>query len=424
MRSRTIQIVIITLLALTTLGISQDQDEIISVSVKDAKLSHVLKILSEKSGLKFISDPAISSKLITLDIKEVRALEALDILTELYNLGFKQLSTTGKYVVADRNDMEIQTELGYHLCEFSRADDLASTLERFMTPGVGTIFSDPRTNVLVFQDDPSRLNMIKSLIGKLDQPARQIFIKGAIAEVSLTDENERGIQWFTKEKNIVSGTNFGLGVNPLELPDAPSLPDFSSGLGIGILDGNIDLAISMLAKVNDLNLLSMPYITTLDNQEAIIEVGDQIPYPKLNEFGVTSYEFKDATIRLKITPHINNDSTITVILEPQANFQQGFTPDNIPIIAKRRASSQVVVANGKTLVLGGLMRESNVDNISKVPILGSIPFIGELFRFKRTTRQKTELVVMLTPTIVTGKDSEINMGYLERLPKNIKDQIQ
>lgn len=382
----------------------ESEADLLSVSVKNVELEKVLRILSEKSGIVFISDPAVRDRKISLDLKDVEPLEALSILTELFDLGFQQLGRSGKYVVADKSEIQVRTQLASYVCEFADARNLAQTLGQVVTPDVGSVFADERTNSVIYIDTPSRLLDIERLIGDLDKPTRQVYIKSAIAEVSVTEEAERGIHWFTRlnealnrRGDVVAGTDFStLGDLPIQL----TFPNVSAGLGIGIINYDIDIAIALLAKTADLNLLSSPYMITLDNHTAIIEVGDQIPYPKLNEFGVTSYEFKDATIRLRVRPHINNDSTITVYLEPQANFQQGFTPDNIPIIAKRSAQTQVVVGNGQTVVLGGLMRESEVVSRSMVPVIGSIPIVGEFFKSTQKTMQKTELVVLLTPKIL------------------------
>ncbi|MEE9166146.1 MAG: secretin N-terminal domain-containing protein [Candidatus Neomarinimicrobiota bacterium] len=378
--------------------------DLLSVSVKEVELEKVLRILSEKSGIVFISDPAVRGRKISLDLKDVEPLEALSILTELFDLGFQQLGVSGKYVVADKSEIQVRTQLGSYVCEFADARSLAQTIGQVVTPEVGSAFVDERTNSVIYIDTPSKLIAIERLIRELDRPTRQVYIKAAIAEVSVTEESERGVHWFTQLNNVLNSPGEGAAATDFtaldRIPTQLTFPNVSAGLGIGIINYDIDIAIAFLAKTADLDLLSSPYLITLDNHTAIIEVGDQIPYPKLNEFGVTSYEFKDATIRLKIRPHINNDSTITVYLEPQANFQQGFTPDGIPIIAKRSAQTQVVVGDGQTVVLGGLMRESEVTAQTMVPVIGSIPIIGELFKSTQRTWQKTELVVLLTPKIL------------------------
>jgi type IV pilus assembly protein PilQ len=138
----------------------------------------------------------------------------------------------------------------------------------------------------------------------------------------------------------------------------------------------------------------------MDNQEAVIEVGDQIPFKKLNEFGVTSFEFKDATVQLVVKPHIIDSEFILLEVAPKADFQNGFTPDGTPIISTRKASTNVKVRSGETIVIGGLIRDSLIKNEQKVPILGDIPLLGWLFKSTKSTKVKTELIVFITPIII------------------------
>lgn len=371
----------------------------ISLSVKDVQLDKVLRIISQKTGLSFIPDPAISSQLITADLSDVYPQQALRIIAQLYNLGFQELGEPGKFVVTNLSSITIKTSLEYYMAQFAPAKDLVEVLQPFLTVGVGTAIVDQRTNMIIFQDAEERLPELRQIMEKLDRPTRQIYMKSIIAEISLNKARDTGVQWFTKNGPVVAATDFSLKAVPAEIPAEVSLPSVS-GLGVGILDMNIDVALNLLTTINDLNLLSSPYLITLDNQQAVIEVGDQIPYKKLNEYGVTSYEFKDATIKLTIQPHINNDSTITIQLEPQANYQQGSTIDGIPLIATRRAKTQVVVEVGKTVVIGGIMQESDVITESQVPLLGAIPILGQLFKSRKVTKQKTELVILLTPEII------------------------
>jgi len=186
------------------------------------------------------------------------------------------------------------------------------------------------------------------------------------------------------------------------------------------LNTHIDIAMHAIQTNYDLNILSKPYLVTLDNEEAIIEVGDQIPYKVLNQYGITSYEFKSASVKLSVIPHVNDDNTITVNIRPNADFQNGQTPDGVPIIATRKANTKVTVQNGKTIVIGGLMRESTTETISKVPLLGSIPLIGALFRSNVKLTTKNELVVFLTPKIMTDE-----LAQRELVPENyLSDDAQ
>jgi len=423
-----IQIIMRSLMILVLVSIplsawTQASGEQISISVKEVKLENVLRILSEKSGMIFISDPEIRTNKITLDLKDVAPLEALSIMTELYDLGFQQLGTSGKYLVTNKADIAIPTRTASYACQFSEAKELANAMNSFVTPDVGKVFGDTRTNTVIIQDTPGQVAELIKLMGELDTHTDQVHIKSAIMEVSVTNDHERGVQWITKQESGngkvrgVLETNYGLR-NLIDEPLIDPVPALmNGGIGVGIIAADIDVVLGLLSTQNDLNLLSTPHLMVLDNKQAEIEVGDQIPYPKLNEFGMTSYEFKNATVKLTISVHVNNDSTVTIRLSPQANFQQGLTPDGIPIIATRRAATEVIVKNGQTVILGGLMQESDVVNVSKVPILGSIPIIGELFKQTLTNKKKTELLVMLTPEIVDIYDNGIQRKDLEKIPR-------
>ena len=409
---------------------AQASGDKISISVKEVKLENVLRILSEKSGMIFISDPEIRTKKITLDLKNIAPLEALSIMTELYDLGFQQLGTSGKYLVTNKDDIAIPTRTQSYSCQFSESKDLAAALTSFVTPEIGRVFGDVRTNTVIIQDTPGQVAELIKLMETLDTHTDQVHIKSAIVEVSITNDHNRGVQWFTKQDadngdiKSVFESNFGfrnLFTEPLTEP-TPAL--ISGGFGMGIIAADIDVVLGMLSTSNELNLLSTPHLMVLDNKQAEIEVGDQIPYPKLNEFGMTSYEFKNATVKLSIFVHVNNDSTVTIRLSPQANFQQGLTPDGIPIISTRRAVTEVIVKNGQTIVLGGLMQESDVITVSKIPLLGSIPIIGELFKSTQVNKKKTELLVMITPQIVDVYKNGIKRRDLEKIPKEFIRSIK
>jgi len=424
-QSKRLRNLLLTAALLLPLLVSAQQQlgEKISITVKEVKLENVLRILSEKSGMIFISDPEIRTNKITLDLKQVAPLEALSIMTELYDLGFQQLGNSGKYLVTRKDDIAIPTKTASYNCQFSEAVDLAEIVRAFVTADMGKVYGDERTNTVIIQDTPGQVVELIKLMQGLDRHTNQVHIKSAIVEVSLTNDHERGVQWFTSKTGSrgeqgVMGTDFGYRENSaIEPLTVPILPSIAAGFGLGIIAADVDVVLGMLSKTNDLNLLSTPHLMVLDNKQAEIEVGDQIPYPKLNEFGMVSYEFKNATVKLALRVHVNNDSTVTIHLEPQANFQQGLTPDGIPIISTRRAVTEVIVKNGQTVILGGLMQESNVVSIQRVPLLGSIPLIGELFKYSQTTKKKTELLVMLTPEIVNVYKNGIKRQDLEKIPK-------
>ncbi|MBL7075620.1 hypothetical protein ISS37_10335 [candidate division KSB1 bacterium] len=396
-------------------GVKTQETTLISINLKRVSINNVLKVLGEKTGLKFVADPAIQDRRITVNLNRVLPDEAISVIMESNGLGYRRIEGVDVYMVSDLSKIMAHTILTSVPCQFADAVKLQQILNQIVTKGVGVVLADERTNTIIIKESPGVIAYLEKLIQELDQPTPQVYIQAAIAEISLTKGKETGVEWLWKDPRLLSpsdkvGTRFDLRSPALEdeikyfdnegNPLGRGLP-IGQGLGIGVINLHIDAVLYFLQTDYELNLLSRPYLVTLDNQVATIEVGDQIPYKVLSQYGITSYEFKAATIKLLVRPHINNDSTITIELEPSADFQSGMTPDGVPIIATRRAKTRITVDNGNTIVIGGLMRESETKTVSKVPLLGSIPLLGIPFRSRVYKKEKTELVILITPMIVT-----------------------
>ena len=418
-RGRKIQILSLSILLVILYSVAFSQPEnippLVTINLRDVPCSHVLKVLGEKTGLKFVADPEIQDRRISVNLTNVTAEDAINAILSANSLGYRQLEGMDIYFVGDIRKIQRETNVKSIRCQFADATELQGILNRIVTPGVGVVVAEQRTNTLILRDNPETINRLEELLKTLDAPTPQIYIQAAIAEISLTKDNATGIEWLWKNPNFYetdtrAATRFDLrqtAQNPNYFDNAgesigKGLP-IGMGLGIGVLTKRFDAVLHALTVEKDVNILSRPYLVTLDNKEAVIEVGDQIPYKVLNQYGITSYEFKAATIRLKVRAHINNDQTITIEVTPNADFENGQTPDGIPIIAKRMANTTIIIRNQETIVIGGLMRETKGKTISRVPLLGSIPLIGTLFKNRSDQKVKTELVVFINPTIVTDQ---------------------
>ena len=418
-RGRKIQILSLSILLVIHYSVAFSQPEnvppLVTINLRDVPCSHVLKVLGEKTGLKFVADPEIQDRRISVNLTNVTAEDAINAILSANSLGYRQLEGMDIYFVGDIRKIQRETNVKSIRCQFADATELQGILNRIVTPGVGVVVAEQRTNTLILRDNPETINRLEELLKTLDAPTPQIYIQAAIAEISLTKDNATGIEWLWKNPNFYetdtrAATRFDLrqtAQNPNYFDNAgesigKGLP-IGMGLGIGVLTKRFDAVLHALTVEKDVNILSRPYLVTLDNKEAVIEVGDQIPYKVLNQYGITSYEFKAATIRLKVRAHINNDQTITIEVTPNADFENGQTPDGIPIIAKRMANTTIIIRNQETIVIGGLMRETKGKTISRIPLLGSIPLIGTLFKNRSDQKVKTELVVFINPTIVTDQ---------------------
>jgi type IV pilus assembly protein PilQ len=400
-----------------TMAFSQSENvpPLVTINLKDVPCNYVLKVLGEKTGLKFIADPEIQDRRISVNLTNVTAEDAITAILSANSLGYRKLEGIEIYFVGDIRKIQRETNVKSIRCQFADAQELQGILNRIVTPGVGVVVAEQRTNTLILRDNPETLNRLEELVNTLDAPTPQIYIQAAIAEISLNKDNATGIEWLWKNPNLYdSETRAATRFDLRQTVQSPNYFDnagesigkglpIGMGLGLGVLTKRFDAVLHALAVEKNVNILSRPYLVTLDNKEAVIEVGDQIPYKVLNQYGITSYEFKSATIRLKVKAHINNDQTITVEVTPNADFENGQTPDGIPIIAKRMANTTIIIGNQETIVIGGIMRETKGKTISRVPLLGAIPLIGMLFKNRNDQIVKTELVVFINPTIVTDQ---------------------
>jgi len=356
---------------------------------------------------------------------DITPADALNAILQSSNLGYREMEGNVLYI-ADIDKIGRQTMVRNIACQYAKAEDLQAILTNMVATKSGAVMADKRTNTLIIKERPDVVARMEHLVGELDRPTQQVYIQAEIVEVSSTNSKELGMEWLWKTANVRSlkghvGTNFDLQTDVTDQGvstggsttttteagphDGQPFPT-GTGLGVGILNTDLEAVLHALQENNNVNLLSRPRVVTIDNHQSVIEVGDQIPYKQLNEFGVTSFEFKDATVQLLVTPHIINSGDILLEVAPKADFQNGFTPDGTPIISTRKASTTVKVRNGQTIVIGGLIRDSVIQKKSKVPILGDIPLLGLLFKNEKTSKAKTELIVFIRPVILEDQDDD------------------
>ncbi|MBU1871250.1 MAG: hypothetical protein KKH80_00390, partial [Candidatus Omnitrophica bacterium] len=285
-----------------------------------------------------------------------------------------------------------------------------------------------RTNTLIMTDTKTNLNKIAKVVGELDRITPQVLIEARIVETTLNDTDKLGIKW------TVSGTVQGSGrpttfpfatdSNSKYLPDdilAPNkLPDVAGSLfKLGTLDASGTTAVlDMLFTTTDSEMLSNPRIVTLDNKPAVIEVVTLDPTPQwsynkdTNDYVMTNYRQEKYGIILKVTPQINKLGYVTLNLEPEVSEWlrdktlaggSGLSVD-LPVIYRQTTSTTVMVKDGNTLVIGGLIKNKTTDTVQKVPFLGDIPILGMFFKHRTKTVEKKDLIIFITPKILTIQD--------------------
>lgn len=406
----------------------------INLNLKGVSLKNTLQMLCNRLGKNLLLSSDVNNRMLNMNLQNITPRDAFNVILSTNNLAYKAMAGNVWFVASSKRIGD-RTVVKNVACKYADAGEMVKILTSIVRD-VGAVIADQRTNTLIIKGTPEAILQMEKLIEELDRPTKQVYIQAEIVEVSATDDQEFGVEWFWKNANFKSyqgkvGTDFGLTFNPAntgensESSETVPVPfPTGSGLGIGILNTDVEAVLHALAETNNVNLLSRPRIVTMDNQEAVIEVGDQIPFKKLNQFGVTSFEFKDATVQLVVKPHIIDSEFILLEVAPKADFQNGFTPDGTPIISTRKASTKVKVRSGQTIVIGGLIRDSLIKNEKKVPILGDIPLLGWLFKSTKSTKVKTELIIFITPFIL---EDEIETQHFQddfKLRKRMRENFK
>lgn len=295
--------------------------------------------------------------------------------------------------------------------------------------GKVTIMADPNTNSLLIVTQPSNMKMIRQIIDQIDKVAEQVMIETIIVEANLDKTTKLGVEWSFLKNNIFhdqnssnsGSTNFGLGnANPP-----------LQGLTYTITSGAYKAFLNALQTDARFKVLDTPRIFTSNNVKAEINVSQRFPYITSQQTGVnggliSNYQFQDVGVVLTVTPRITSSGQVTMDIVQSADDLQGFTSFNAPIINHRQATTTVSVADGETIVLGGIIRNTVTTNESKIPLLGDIPLIGNLFKSSSKETNQTELMVFLTPHIVrTAEEAQkLRKEQEERLSKESKDSLK
>jgi type IV pilus secretin PilQ/predicted competence protein len=278
----------------------------------------------------------------------------------------------------------------------------------------GSAMAESRTNQLFVTDIAERLDQVAQMIAKIDIPLRQVMIDAMIAEVTLNDSLRFGVQYFFETAGIDGigadgrgGFSSGAGQVP-----SPTFPGFNF-----IMDtkGQARLALDALSQTTDVKVVSAPSVVVMENRSAILQVGDQVPVVTRQAQGVVNpdapivnqVEFRDTGVILNVTPRISADCTVTLDIEQEVSnvaATRGANPTLTPTIAQRRIASTVSVENGRTIALGGLIDEQRQDSKSGLPVLQDLPWIGRAFGNTQATTRRTELIVFITPRIITDGD--------------------
>ena len=305
-----------------------------------------------------------------------------------------------------------------------------------------SIQADESTNAIIITASIASTNNIKNVIRLLDIRKAQVLIEAIIVEISSNDANELGIQWLAKGGSGVGLTNFNGAIPALLSASTGDASNIASAInkGVSFATGSYDSTdnsgfggiLNALAGSGKANILSTPSIVTLDNQEAMIMVGKEVPFITNTEIvsvgsnPFQNFERKDVGLKLTVKPQINEGDTIKLDIEQEiSNILPGSNASDL-VTSKRKINTSVMVSNNKILVLGGLMDDSVIDSESKVPWFGDLPILGDAFTYKTQKIEKRNLLIFIRPTILTDQsiaDSISSQKYKYIRAQQLLDKI-
>lgn len=300
---------------------------------------------------------------------------------------------------------QIITEI-YHV-RYAKAEDLKTIIEEdvfknIFKDGNLKIASDPRINSLIISGYPEDVREIKKYIKQLDARNRQVVIAAKIIEVTLDDNKNFGINW----EKIIPKKNAGISdVGHIQTHLFDDTTPSTISFRFGTLDSEQFTALmNTLKTYSNVKVVSNPTITTLNNKEAKILIGEKIPFEQTTTTDTgtnTEVTFEEVGIKLTVIPTISADNFITLKVHPEISQQKGVVQaTGRPIIGSTEADTSIIIRNGDTLVIGGLVKESKTRISNRIPILGDIPGLGRLFRYSSVVKNRTETIIFITPTIV------------------------
>ncbi|WP_057830173.1 type IV pilus secretin PilQ [Colwellia sp. TT2012] len=404
----------------------------ISLNFQDIPVRTVLQIIADYNGFNLIISDTVTGN-ITLRLDGVPWDQALSIILKVKGLDKRMqgniLMVAPSDELAAREAQALQAkqqveELATLYSEFvqinyAKAAEFAELIKNDNTSILsarGSVSVDERTNTLLIRDTAKSIEDIKRMVTILDVPVRQVVIEARMVTVKDSVNEELGIRWGATNTNG-EGTTSGR-LEGIETARGGSVPSLVDRLNVNLPVANpagiiafqiarlangtiLDLELSALEKENKGEVIASPRITTANQKEAYIEQGVEIPYQEASSSGATAIQFKKAVLSLTVTPHITPDDKIILDLvitqDTVSEVRSGFAP----AIDTQRIGTQVLVNNGETIVLGGIYQQAIISTVTKIPILGDIPYVGWLFRTTSQVNEKKELLIFVTPRIVT-----------------------
>lgn len=429
------------------------QGEKLSLNFQNVEVRRLLQVIGEFTGMNVVVSDTVGGNL-TLILKDVPWDQALDIILQQRDLDMRKngnvILIAPRDEIATKEKLEFESrqqigdleplrsesfQLNYHKAK--AVFDFLKNKDQTILSKRGSVIVDERSNKLFVNDTPGRLDDLRRLIAEIDIPVRQVLIEARIVEASDSFSKDLGVRlgwnqigvplangtdgsYRTGSGNLSMGGNIahsgfmtgqietkpnmltdGLNVNLPANPRAGRAGALSFVLFNSARTQFLNLEVSALEADGRGKVVSSPRVVTADQVEAIIEQGVEIPYQQATSSGATSISFKKANLALKVKPHITPDGKITLSVDVNKDTPNTRVQSGIIAIDTKHVKTEVLVENGGTVVIGGIYQQDTRDSNTRIPVLGEIPYLGWLFRSNQRIDDKSELLIFITPRIIS-----------------------
>lgn len=420
--------------------------EKLSLNFQDIDVRSVLQLIADFTDLNLVASDTVRGN-ITLRLQNVPWDQALDLVLKTKGLDQRKVGNVLMVAPADEIAAREQQELAVQKqvaelaplrkdiiqLNYAKASDIAKLYEEGSSGTLkddmrGSVIFDDRTNNLIVTLTQERIDELRRIVTQLDIPVRQVMIEARIVEANVDYDKSLGVRWGGnlssgnwsargKNGNLTLGEETD-GVQQIDIPFNTPFVDLgasgsTSGIGIGFITNNtvLDLQLSAMEKSGSGEVVSQPKVVTSDKETAKILKGTEVPYQEASSSGATSTSFKEAALSLEVTPQITPDNRVLMevkVTKDAPDFSVASSTGGIPAISKNEVNAKVLVADGETIVIGGVYSNTQSKSVDKVPFLGDIPFIGRVFKRDLVQDRKAELLVFLTPRIMNNQAIAVN----------------
>ncbi|MBI4685132.1 MAG: type IV pilus secretin PilQ [Nitrospirae bacterium] len=406
---------------------AEDKGPLVSIELRDVELRDVMRAIGQEHGINIIVDEKLTGK-VTVSLRNVPLWDAIDSI--LKGKGYSYIKESNIVsIVPLEDDADLITRT--MTVKYANPKELEPVITKALSKK-GTVASDIRSSTIVIKDTPSAIDRAAQLLKQVDIKTKQVMIEAQIVEISTNAREELGIQWGTMYRTgdvlvfggatkttstdtaaiaLTGGIGYSGNAFNVNLPAAVGAGS-GGAIGIGLLTNKLtlDLQLSALEAEGKAKILSSPKVMVLDNQEATISSGTQIIIPTTTISGgssqVTGTTEKEASLRLTVTPKIIDLEQVSLkILTKKEEFDFSRSVLGIPPKTSRETQTGVLIKNGETIVIGGIYTETDTEGENRVPLLSKIPLLGWLFKKETKRKDKTELLIFITPHIKTDDGS-------------------